>query len=199
MSSNEAAQGQAARRAPKTTGLHNGEAVPGRREGRPDHRRSTTSTAPSVASPPSTSSTSRSRAARSPRSSARTVPARRRSSTCSPDSTSPTPARGRSTAPSLAGIPAFKVARLGQVRTFQLTKALGLLTVLDNMKLGAKGQSGERFWPALPVPFWRTQEEAIEERAIELLASSSSTPRRRTTPRPSPAGSASCSRWLAPS
>ena len=30
---------------------------------------------------------------------------------------------------SLSGVPAFKVARLGQVRTFQLTKALGLLTV----------------------------------------------------------------------
>ncbi len=29
----------------------------------------------------------------------------------------------------LAGIPAFKVARMGQVRTFQLTKALALLTV----------------------------------------------------------------------
>src|SRR4051794_20731977 len=37
----------------------------------------------------------------------------------------------------LSGIPSFKVARLGQVRTFQLTKALSLLTVLENMKLGA--------------------------------------------------------------
>jgi neutral amino acid transport system ATP-binding protein len=70
----------------------------------------------------------------------------------------------------LSGIPAFKVARLGQVRTFQLTKALGLLTVLDNMKLGAKGQGGERFWTGMfPFPFWRGQEEAIEERAIKLL------------------------------
>ena len=70
----------------------------------------------------------------------------------------------------LSGIPAFKVARMGQVRTFQLTKALGLLTVLDNMKLGAKSQRGERFWTGIfPFPFWRSQEEAIEERAIKLL------------------------------
>ena len=32
---------------------------------------------------------------------------------------------------------------MGMVRTFQLTKALGLLTVLENMKLGATGQRGE--------------------------------------------------------
>ncbi|HPG76296.1 MAG TPA: ATP-binding cassette domain-containing protein, partial [Rhodoglobus sp.] len=47
---------------------------------------------------------------------------------------------------SLAGIPSFRVARLGQVRTFQLTKALNLLSVLDNMKLGAKGQKGENMF-----------------------------------------------------
>ena len=69
----------------------------------------------------------------------------------------------------LAGIPAYKVARMGQVRTFQLTKALGLLTVLENMKLGAKGQRGERFWTSLIPAFWRGQDEQIEERAIVLL------------------------------
>jgi len=69
----------------------------------------------------------------------------------------------------ISGIPAFKVARKGQVRTFQLTKALGLLTVLDNMKLGAKGQSGESLARALFPWFWSKQEKQIEERAIELL------------------------------
>src|SRR5687768_1748446 len=43
----------------------------------------------------------------------------------------------------LAGVPAYKVARRGMVRTFQLTKSLARLTVLDNMKLGATGQRGE--------------------------------------------------------
>jgi neutral amino acid transport system ATP-binding protein len=70
---------------------------------------------------------------------------------------------------SISGIPAFKVARLGQVRTFQLTKALGLLTVVENMKLGAKHQVGERFWQSLIPAMWRKQDDAIEVRAMELL------------------------------
>ncbi|MFN4002680.1 ABC transporter ATP-binding protein [Microcella sp.] len=69
----------------------------------------------------------------------------------------------------ISGIPAFKVARRGQVRTFQLTKALSLLTVLDNMKLGAKDQSGESLARALFPWFWRKQEAEIEARAIDLL------------------------------
>jgi len=70
---------------------------------------------------------------------------------------------------SLAGIPSFRVARLGQVRTFQLTKALNLLSVLDNMKLGAKGQKGENLFVALLPWLWSKQEEAIEAKAIDLL------------------------------
>jgi neutral amino acid transport system ATP-binding protein len=69
----------------------------------------------------------------------------------------------------LNGVPAYKVARRGQVRTFQLTKALGLLTVMDNMLLGAKGQSGENLWRALLPFLWRKQEKANEVRALELL------------------------------
>lgn len=65
---------------------------------------------------------------------------------------------------------AHQVARLGMVRTFQLTKALSRLTVIDNMRLGATGQSGENFWLSL-LPFvWGRQERAITERADELLA-----------------------------
>jgi len=70
---------------------------------------------------------------------------------------------------SISGVPAFRVARKGQVRTFQLTKALGLLTVLDNMKLGAKGQSGESLARALFPWFWRKEEAEIEARALDLL------------------------------
>ncbi|MFC7788702.1 ABC transporter ATP-binding protein [Microbacterium sp. MAHUQ-60] len=69
----------------------------------------------------------------------------------------------------LAGIPAFKVARMGQVRTFQLTKALSLLTVLENMKLGSPDQPGERFWASLIPALWRRQEAEIEKKARELL------------------------------
>ncbi|MDT3331829.1 ABC transporter ATP-binding protein [Microbacterium sp. KSW-18] len=70
----------------------------------------------------------------------------------------------------LAGIPAFKAARMGQVRTFQLTKSLGLLTVLENMKLGAPGQGGESIWRGILPFLWRKQENEIEEKARGLLA-----------------------------
>ncbi|UDF14679.1 ABC transporter ATP-binding protein [Antiquaquibacter oligotrophicus] len=70
---------------------------------------------------------------------------------------------------SLARVPAFKVARRGLVRTFQLTKALGLLTVLENMKLGASGQRGENFFRSLFPAFWRKQDEEIEEKARVIL------------------------------
>lgn len=71
---------------------------------------------------------------------------------------------------SLHGTPPFKVARAGMVRTFQLTKALSKLTVIENMRLGATEQRGESFWRAL-LPFtWRSQEATITGRAEELLA-----------------------------
>jgi len=71
---------------------------------------------------------------------------------------------------SLSGVPSFKVAQMGQVRTFQLTKALGLLTVLENMKLGAKGQKGESLLSALLPALWRKQDKEIEVKAMELLS-----------------------------
>lgn len=69
----------------------------------------------------------------------------------------------------LSGIPSFKVARMGQVRTFQLTKSLSLLTVLENMKLGATHQRGEGFWASLFPFLWREQDNEIEIRARDLL------------------------------
>lgn len=69
----------------------------------------------------------------------------------------------------LSGIPSFKVAQMGQVRTFQLTKALSLLTVLENMKLGSTGQKGEKFWASMLPFIWRGQETEIEAKARDLL------------------------------
>jgi neutral amino acid transport system ATP-binding protein len=69
----------------------------------------------------------------------------------------------------LSGVAAHKVARYGMVRTFQLTKALTRLTVLENMKLGATGQKGERMLTSLWPGAWRQQERDIEERANQLL------------------------------
>ena len=70
----------------------------------------------------------------------------------------------------LAGLPAYRIARAGMVRTFQLTKSLTLLTVLENLKLGSGQQAGERFFTALVHPLWREREASIERRADEMLA-----------------------------
>jgi len=70
----------------------------------------------------------------------------------------------------LAGLPAYRTARAGLVRTFQLTKSLTLLTVLENLKLGSRQQPGERFFTALVHPLWRPREDSIEQLADEMLA-----------------------------
>lgn len=63
----------------------------------------------------------------------------------------------------------YQVARAGMVRTFQLTRALSKLTVLENVMLAATGQTGEHIPTALAPWRWRTQEEDVEARAVELL------------------------------
>lgn len=69
----------------------------------------------------------------------------------------------------LANVPPHKVAKLGMVRTFQLTKALFRLSVMENMLLGAKDQKGESMWQALFPFLWKAEESANRERAIDLL------------------------------
>ena len=69
----------------------------------------------------------------------------------------------------LARVPAYQVARRGMVRTFQLTKALMKMTVLDNMRLAATEQRGERFVGAMLHGSWRAQEDEVTARAEELL------------------------------
>lgn len=70
----------------------------------------------------------------------------------------------------LGGVPAARVARAGMVRTFQLTKALNRMTVIENMRLGAVSQPGENLLTALVPPLWRRREEEITAQAEELLA-----------------------------
>jgi branched-chain amino acid transport system ATP-binding protein len=60
------------------------------------------------------------------------------------------------------------IARKGMVRTFQLTKALAVMSVLDNMLLAAPNR-GERMLLAPLRPAWRRPERAARERAVELL------------------------------
>ncbi len=71
---------------------------------------------------------------------------------------------------SLEGVAAHKTADMGMVRTFQLTKSLTKMSVIENMKLGATGQRGEKWWNGI-MPFtWKAQERDIEARADSLLS-----------------------------
>jgi neutral amino acid transport system ATP-binding protein len=69
----------------------------------------------------------------------------------------------------LTGEPPYQIAQAGMVRTFQLARALARMSVLDNMKLAAANQRGERFFAALVRPLWWGQDQQIETRALELL------------------------------
>ena len=62
-----------------------------------------------------------------------------------------------------------RLARRGMVRTFQLTKSLAKLSVLQNMLLGAPNQLGERLWAAPFRHLWRNQERTNTEKADVLL------------------------------
>jgi neutral amino acid transport system ATP-binding protein len=70
---------------------------------------------------------------------------------------------------SIDGVASYKLAKRGMVRTFQLTKALSRMSVIDNMKLGSTSQSGEKFWRALIKPLWNAEESEVEARARDLL------------------------------
>ncbi len=64
---------------------------------------------------------------------------------------------------------ASQAARAGMVRTFQLTKALSRMTVLENMLIGANNQPGENLFVGLIKPLWAARERENIERATELL------------------------------
>ena len=62
------------------------------------------------------------------------------------------------------------IARLGMVRTFQLTRVLAKMTVLENVMLAAPAQPGERLDTALFHPGrWRRREAEVREEAMEML------------------------------
>lgn len=67
-----------------------------------------------------------------------------------------------------SGVQSHELASRGMVRTFQLTKVLAKMPVIDNMMLAAQAQSGESMWKAL-LNGWRAQERGVEERALQVL------------------------------
>ena len=61
-------------------------------------------------------------------------------------------------------------ARIGLVRTFQISRELGQLTVLENMLLASPHQCGETVWRCILAPSRvRAQERAAIQKARALL------------------------------
>ncbi|VVB71018.1 putative branched-chain amino acid transport ATP-binding protein LivG [uncultured archaeon] len=70
----------------------------------------------------------------------------------------------------ITGWPAYKIARLGLIRTFQIPHALTRMTVLENMMLGKQGQIGERICsPIIRFNIVRAEEKNIRDKALEIL------------------------------
>ncbi len=71
---------------------------------------------------------------------------------------------------SIYRLPAFAIARRGLVRTFQMTKTLNVMSVLDNMLLAAPNHPGERLstWVLRPWTARRHERDA-RTRALDLL------------------------------
>ena len=68
------------------------------------------------------------------------------------------------------GQPPYELARRGMVRTFQITKALAAMPVIDNMMLAAPNQPGEQFRNIVFRPrASRAREREVHEQAMELL------------------------------
>jgi len=66
---------------------------------------------------------------------------------------------------------AWRRARRGIARTFQLTRALSRMTVRENLMLAPDGQVGERVWgPLFAAPQVRHEEEALRRKADEMLS-----------------------------
>ena len=72
----------------------------------------------------------------------------------------------------ITGLPSYKVARRGIIRTFQISSEFAALTVLENLLVAAPFPRGEALWQAaLGKRYWRPHERKMVERARQLLAS----------------------------
>jgi ABC-type branched-subunit amino acid transport system ATPase component len=68
------------------------------------------------------------------------------------------------------GLRPDQIFHRGLIRTFQISRGLDKMTLLENLMLVPGRQEGERLWNAWFRP-WRvrTQEKAVKERALETL------------------------------
>ncbi|MGB3556897.1 MAG: ABC transporter ATP-binding protein, partial [Jannaschia sp.] len=79
----------------------------------------------------------------------------------------------------VTGLPPFRRARLGMIRTFQLSREFARLTVLENLMLAPQMQLGERLWPLFARRRAVAEAEAeIHARAVEVMEVATLTPLR---------------------
>lgn len=70
----------------------------------------------------------------------------------------------------IAGLPAWRVARRGLIRTFQLSAEFAHMTVLENLLVAAPGQRGTTFLGAMREKrYWRSQQRELVAKARVLL------------------------------
>ena len=70
----------------------------------------------------------------------------------------------------VTGVPAYRRARLGLVRTFQLASEFKRLTVMENLVSSVQGNRGDSFLGAMAGRrYWGADERAAVERASALL------------------------------
>ena len=71
----------------------------------------------------------------------------------------------------VSGHSAYRLARLGLVRTFQLSSEFERLSVIENLLVAAPNQRGDRLRDVLAGRWrWRAEEDEAVARARELLA-----------------------------
>lgn len=65
-----------------------------------------------------------------------------------------------------------QIARRGMVRTFQVAKALSRMSVLENMLLGARDQTGEKIWQVWMQPkLVQLEQRELKDKAMSILTS----------------------------
>ena len=70
----------------------------------------------------------------------------------------------------LDNLPFYKVPRLKVARTFQITRELRKMTVVDNLMVAPMDQMGEKIWNSwFRIPSVKNQERNIRKKALDVL------------------------------
>jgi branched-chain amino acid transport system ATP-binding protein len=78
----------------------------------------------------------------------------------------------------VTGFPSHRIARLGLIRTFQLSAEFSKLTVLENLLVAAPAQKGESLWGAeLGRLYWGPRESELVDQARGVLERFAMTPK----------------------